>query len=101
MRPKPHVLLLVAGGAGALLVSAPALGAAWLSPEIAALSASQIEHSPAIAIDPAGTRAAVVADDGQSAVAARHRRHRGDVRRYSPQALEARRRARVARCRDV
>jgi hypothetical protein len=64
MRPRPHVLVLVAGVAVALLVSAPALGAAWLSPEIAALSASQIEHSPAIAIDPAGTRAAVVADDG-------------------------------------
>src|SRR4051794_31364815 len=64
MRPRPHVLVLVIGAAVALLVSAPALGAAWLSPEIAALSAPQIEHSPAIAIDPAGTRAAVVADDG-------------------------------------
>ena len=75
MRPRPHVLVLVIGAAAVLLVSAPALGAAWLSPELPALSAAQIEHSPAIAVDPgAPTRAAVVADDGLVGAAAAHRR---------------------------
>ena len=64
MRPRLHVLVLVIGAAAVLLVSAPALGAAWLSPELPASSAAQIEHSPAIAVDPGTARAAVVADDG-------------------------------------
>ena len=66
MRPRSHVLVLFIGAATVLLVSAPALGAAWLSPETAALSgAGTIQQSPAIAIDPAAPAlAAVVADDG-------------------------------------
>jgi hypothetical protein len=63
MRPRPHVLVLVIGAAAALLVSAPALGAPTLI-ETAALNGTGIQHSPAIAVDPAATRAAVVADDG-------------------------------------
>jgi hypothetical protein len=68
MRPRTHALVLVVGAAAALLVSAPALGAAWLSPELTALSgAGTIQQSPAIAVDPAAPLlAAVVADDGTS-----------------------------------
>ncbi|MDX6629522.1 MAG: Bacterial Ig domain [Gaiellales bacterium] len=65
MRRRPHVLVLVVGAAAALLLSAPALGAAWLSPETAALSNAGTQQSPAIATDPAAPlQAAVVADDG-------------------------------------
>ena len=66
MRPRPHVLVLVIGAAAALLVSAPALGAGWLSTELPALGGvGTIQQSPAIAVDPAApSRAAVVADDG-------------------------------------
>jgi hypothetical protein len=57
--------VLVVGAAAVLLASAPALGAAWLSTETIALSAANIQHSAAIAVDPAApSRAAVVADDG-------------------------------------
>ena len=38
MRRKPHVLVIVVGAAAVLLLSAPALGAAWLSTETLARS---------------------------------------------------------------
>ncbi|MDX6596966.1 MAG: large repetitive protein [Gaiellales bacterium] len=60
------MLVLVIGAAVGLLVSAPALGAPTLI-ETAALTAAGIQHSPAIAVDPAATRAVVVADDGATA----------------------------------
>ena len=65
MRRRPHVLLLVVGAAAALLLSAPALGAGFLSPESAALSSANPQQSPAIAIDPAAPLSlALAADDG-------------------------------------
>lgn len=69
MRRRTHVLVLVIGAAAALLVSAPALGAAWLSTELTAINsaAGTIQQSPAIAVDPAAPSfAAVVADDGSA-----------------------------------
>jgi PKD domain/Bacterial Ig domain len=69
MRRKPHVLAIVVGAAVVLLLSAPALGAAWLTtPEGTPLSGGTIQESPAIAINPAApTAAAVVADEGGGA----------------------------------
>ncbi|MDP9258128.1 MAG: hypothetical protein M3Q31_16480, partial [Actinomycetota bacterium] len=59
------MLVLVVGAAAALLLSAPALGAAWLSPESAALSGANPQQSPAIATAPAAPLSlALVADDG-------------------------------------
>jgi Bacterial Ig domain/PKD domain len=64
MRRRTQVLVLIFGAAAALLVSAPALGAPTLI-ETNALFAANIQHSPAIAIDPsAPSRAVVMADDG-------------------------------------
>ncbi len=67
MRRRSHVLVLVVGAAAALLLSAPALSAPppWLTNELAAPAAPGIQHSPAIAVNPAAPgQAFVVADNG-------------------------------------
>jgi PKD domain len=66
MRRRSHVFVLVVGAAAVLLLSAPALGDPTLVDTVA-LSAGSIQHSPAIAVDPDATRAAVVADNGMFA----------------------------------
>jgi PKD domain/Bacterial Ig domain len=68
MRRRPHVLVLVAGAAAVLLLSAPALGAGVLSTEQPVVVGAGAQQSPAVAIDPdAPLRAALVADDGTAA----------------------------------
>ena len=68
MRRRPHVLVLIAGAAVALLLSAPALGAGVLSAELPAVTGPAAQQSAAIAVDPdAPLLAAVVADDGNPA----------------------------------
>ena len=69
MRRRPHVLALALATAAVLLVSAPALSATPpLTPAQTVPPTAGIQHSPAIAVDPAAPlRAVVTADDGGAA----------------------------------